>query len=110
MAAGAGHVFGMRVGEIVALRWSDVDLVTGDIEVARSYSEKMQKVELPKGGRARTVDMTPAARTVTEEWLGLCEQHGRKTEGAALVFPHPRTGGYLPAANLTKRLYSAMKK
>jgi integrase len=43
-------------------------------------------------------------------WLVLCEQNRRKTEGDALVFPHPRTGGYLPAANLTKRLYSAMRK
>lgn len=54
--------------------------------------------------------MTPAARKVTEDWLVLCEQNGRKTEGAALVFPHPRTRSYLPAANLTRRLYNAMRK
>jgi integrase len=67
-------------------------------------------LELPKGGKTRTVDMTPGARTVIEGWLEISEQRGRRTEGNALVFPHPRTAGLLPAANLTKRLYSAMRK
>jgi integrase len=101
---------GMRIGEIVALRWSDVDLVTGDVGVARSYSERMQKIELPKSGRDRTVDMTADARKVVEAWLEEAVNHGRPTEGDALVFPHPRTGDFLPAANLTRRLYTAMTK
>ena len=48
---------GLRVGELLALAWEDLDLVAGTITVARSI---YQGHEGPtKGGRARKVPMTP---------------------------------------------------
>jgi integrase len=48
---------GLRIGEVIALRWEDLDLVAGTITVARQIR---QGAEGPtKGGRARKVPMTP---------------------------------------------------
>lgn len=47
---------GLRVGEMVALEWSDVDARRKQINVRRS--EWKGQVEAPKGGKARRVPMT----------------------------------------------------
>ncbi|MBM9466082.1 tyrosine-type recombinase/integrase [Nakamurella leprariae] len=58
---------GMRRGELLALRWRDVDLDAGAISVRRSVGtikvkgQPQQQVEGPtKTGRARVVDIDPA--------------------------------------------------
>lgn len=51
-----GTKAGLRLGEIRALQWSDVDLVRGVIVVRRNFW-KDHLNETPKGGRSRTVDM-----------------------------------------------------
>ena len=48
---------GLRQGELLALRWRDVDLVTGLLHVRRNYTEPGEK--MPKGKRVRSVPMTP---------------------------------------------------
>ncbi len=47
---------GMRRGEIMALKWSDLDLKRRLIQVQRSIWEGQETV--PKGGKGRVVDMT----------------------------------------------------
>jgi integrase len=47
---------GMRRGEIMALKWSDLDLKRRLIQVQRSIWEGHETV--PKGGKGRVVDMT----------------------------------------------------
>jgi integrase len=47
---------GLRLGEIRALQWSDVDLVRGVLIVRRNFW-KDHLNETPKGGRNRTVDL-----------------------------------------------------
>lgn len=47
---------GLRIGEIVALDWSDLDLVANTITIQRQ--ERQGKLGPPKGGKARTVPMT----------------------------------------------------
>jgi integrase len=47
---------GLRVGEMVALEWTDVNLRRREIHVRRN--EWKGKVEAPKGGRGRRVPMT----------------------------------------------------
>ena len=48
---------GLRQGELLALRWRDVDLVVGLVHVRRNYTGKTLKV--PKGKKARSVPATP---------------------------------------------------
>lgn len=51
-----GGEAGLRCGEIIALEWSDIDFDRGLIHVRRSEWEG--HVTVPKGGRARQVNMT----------------------------------------------------
>ncbi len=78
------HVFfltalrtGMRLGELAALRWEDVDLERNRLRVKRSYSHGHETS--PKGGRSRTLPMTPQLR------LALTE-HKLATGGRERVF------------------------
>jgi integrase len=54
---------GMRLGECCGLRWSDVDLSTGQIDVRRSWEH-----DVTKGGRDRVVPMPPALRAMLAAW------------------------------------------
>ena len=49
---------GLRQGELLALRWSDVDFVDGLLHVRRNFTGGQEKV--PKGKRVRSVPMMPA--------------------------------------------------
>ena len=51
---------GLRIGELRALRWEDVDLVSGRILVRRNVWR--DKIGSPKGGRSREVPLNSVAR------------------------------------------------
>jgi integrase len=55
---------GMRRGELCALRWNDIDLATGTIEVARS-------VVVVPGGVAEKTTKTDRSRTVALDSVGV---------------------------------------
>lgn len=46
---------GLRLGELLELQWTDLDLVSGHVNVRRSIWRGV--VDTPKGGRSRTVDL-----------------------------------------------------
>jgi len=50
---------GLRQGELLALRWEDVDLVAGKLRVARSVTRGV--VTTPKSGKGREVPLSDAA-------------------------------------------------
>ena len=53
-------VTGLRIGEVAALRWGDVDLKSGRLRVTRTVSQARTVDAVfgpPKGGRARTVTL-----------------------------------------------------
>jgi integrase len=70
---------GLRLGEIMALRWEDLDLVTGRLVVNRTVSRG--RVGSPKNGRTREV---PLGREI----LRTLKEH-RHLKGD-LVFPGPQ--------------------
>jgi len=47
---------GMRLGELLALKWGDVDLENGLLWIRRSY--RRGRFTLPKNGKSRKVDMS----------------------------------------------------
>jgi len=55
---------GMRIGEMTALKWSDIDFENRLIEVKRSYVKK--RFSSPKNHKSRRVDMTPVLSDVLE--------------------------------------------
>jgi len=48
---------GLRQGELLALRWRDVDFAGQRVHVRRSWSQRAQKEKSPKSGRVRSVPL-----------------------------------------------------
>jgi integrase len=95
---------GMRLGELVALRWRDVDRAASVIRVRRNYTRG--NLGTPKSRRSsRALPM--AARLGGE-----LEHHYRRSfyQGDEdLVFCHPRTGDPYDSSQVRIRFYAAMK-
>lgn len=53
---------GLRIGELRALRWQDVDLVAGKLTVRQAVWET--HIGTPKGGRSREIPLSDDAKTV----------------------------------------------
>jgi integrase len=93
---------GLRRGELVALRWRDVDFPRRHIRVTASYTER--SLTTPKSGRARSVPMAPA---VASTLARLASGSGGTEDD--LVFPG-MAGGFLDASALYRRYKSTLKR
>jgi integrase len=111
MALTTAAYTGMRRGELVALRWGDVDLDEGTILVCRAAAEGDDGyVEgTPKSHSARVVDIGPALveqlrahRRRQLEWRLLVGEHWRDEDR---VFPAPDGGLQRPDA-LTRAFHA----
>jgi integrase len=95
---------GLRRGELMALRWDNVDLAAGVIRVERSYDDK-GRVEIEPKSRAgrRTVPIVGALRDV------LVEHKARQDRDAGLVFGSATGTPFVPS-NLGRRAQRAWKR
>jgi integrase len=94
---------GLRIGELLALRWRDVDWVAGRIRVAESYTRGT--FGSPKS--ARGVRSVPLA----DRLAGELERHFQASAYQGdddLVFCHPRIGSVLDPSKLRKRFVRAL--
>jgi len=95
---------GLRLGELVALRWRDVDWVAGVIRVRRNYVRGREGT--PKSRRSsRAVPMADEVGGV----LDLLFRASRFQGDDDRVFAHPATGRPIPKANVTRRLHKALE-
>jgi integrase len=94
---------GLRRGELVALRWRDVDFVRRHIRVTASYTER--SLTTPKSGKVRSVPMAPAVA----EALARLNARGLFSGDDDLVFVGT-TGGYLDASALYRRYKLALAR
>jgi integrase len=94
---------GLRRGELVALRWRNVDFPRRHIRVTASYTGRA--LSTPKSGRARSVPMAPQVA----EALARLNQRGHHTADDDLVFPGI-AGEYLDASALYRRYKTALKR
>lgn len=93
---------GMRQGELVALRWGDVDLEQAVVRVRSSYTGGT--LGTPKNRERRDVDLIS---DVVELFGRLREDRERLSDG--LVFPAENGHGFLSATIVLRRhLYPAM--
>ncbi len=91
---------GLRRGELIALRWRDVDFERSAIRVSGSYANG--KLTTPKSGHGRVVPMVPElaaalARLAPREW---------SVGDDELVFPG-ELGTYLDGSALRRRFMAA---
>jgi integrase len=87
---------GLRRGELIALRWRDVDFAASRIRVSSSFAGG--RLTAPKSGKVRSV---PLARDVACV-LAQLGQRERWTADDDVVFPG-RLGGYLDGSALRRR-------
>lgn len=90
------------MGELLALRWSDVDFVDGLLHVRRNFTGGVEKV--PKGKRVRSVPMMPAVIDA----LANLKDRERFINADDLVFT--REGEHLNHFDLRKRYYAAIDR
>lgn len=93
---------GMRLGELLALTWPNVDLQNEAIRVQLTYTDS--NLSVPKNHERRTVDITPDLVEMFGEWWG----RSGKPVGASLVFPGTTGKNLWPMTILRRELYPAM--
>src|SRR5918999_192027 len=96
-------VHGLRRGELVALRWRDVDFTAGRVRVCGSYAGAA--LTAPKSGRVRSVPLAPDVATA----LARLANRDRWSGDDDLVFPGV-TGTYLDASALSRRYKAAIQR
>jgi integrase len=100
-----GAMTGLRRGELLALRWQDVDLDAGVIRVRRTYSRG--QFGTPKSRRSSRA--VPLAERVGS---ALRDHHRYSTfDGEIdLVFAHPQLGRVLDPSRVRKRFQAAARR
>jgi integrase len=92
---------GLRHGELAGLRWSDVDLLGGELHIRQQFTGG-ELVDRTKDNEERVIDLVPAARALLEEWWAETGDDGYVLE--------LETGGFLDGSNTRKVLYAAMER
>lgn len=96
---------GLRQGELLALRWRDIDFSAGRIRVRRNYVRGHWGAPKTKRG-IRSVPMVN--RLETE--LRSHHKQSRYQDRDDLVFANPQTGDVLDHSRLVKRFKATVKK
>jgi integrase len=95
---------GLRQGELIALRWKDVDWKAGLVRVRRNYTRG--RFGTPKTKRSsRAVPMPGRVATELKQHL----KHSNYTGADDLVFCHPETGNPFDSSKMRKRFKAAIK-
>ncbi|MGA2809144.1 MAG: site-specific integrase [Terracidiphilus sp.] len=91
MALLAGSL-GLRVGELLALHWEDIDWTEKAITIQRSFThEQLDEVKNEASNAVLPLD---------DLLLAVLKAHQATTGDSALLFPSPRNGGYRSASML----------
>jgi integrase len=94
---------GLRRGELIALRWRDIDFAAGRVRVCGSFAGA--RLTSPKSGRVRSVPMAPDVSTA----LARLANRERWTGHDDLVFPGV-AGSYLDGSALSRRYKAALQR
>jgi integrase len=94
---------GLRMGELRALRWRDVDFAKRTVFVRANYTNGADAERAPKSGRVRSVPLIDQAAVALDN----LSRRELFTEPGDLVFPSP-VGDYLDDSAQRKRFYVAL--
>src|SRR5215216_3755115 len=106
---------GLRQGELLGLKWDDVDLETGTLLVRRilSLTRDGHVFEQPKNGKGRSIQLTqPAAdalRSHLQRQLKEIEALGDEYQDQGLIFPGER-GQPMRPWTLTRKLQRILER
>jgi integrase len=94
---------GLRLGELLALRWRDIDWGLQRIQVRRNYTDGHEKA--PKSGRVRSAPMVDEVMVA----LDTLSRREHFTRADDLVFCSV-TGSHLEAWSMRRRFYAALER
>ena len=100
----AAAMTGLRQGELLALRWRDIDWLAQRIRVRQNYVRG--EFGTPKS--RRSIRSVPMADEVAVE-LERLSRRSRHQHDGDLVFAHPATGGPLHKPGVLRRMRRALK-
>jgi integrase len=93
---------GLRLGELSALTWGDVNLTEAVIHVRRSWTSG--RLDTPKNRKRRDVHISSELVEELGRWWGEIGRPGNDV----LVFPGSRSGRFINEQVVRKALYDAM--
>jgi integrase len=95
---------GMRLGELLALEWGDIDFHGGFIEVRRAYVKG--EITTPKSGKSRRIDMSRQLAITLKELRTARKREALATgkEVPALVFVN-EVGRVIDHTNIRSRVF-----
>lgn len=91
---------GLRIGELVALEWRDVDLTVNRLMVRRSYCRTDNVTKSTKTGHHRAVSLNPQAATLFRNWKELGGEGPDKVFDVKYTAAHRALLRIADAANL----------
>jgi integrase len=94
---------GLRQGELIALRWRDVDFQGSLLRVRASYAAGV--LTTPKSGRVRSVPLAPEVADTLTKLL----RRKLFTGAGDLVFPG-EAGGFLDGSGVRRRFKAALRR
>ncbi len=100
----AAALTGLRQGELLALKWMDIDWVAGRVRVADSFTRG--QMDSPKSHQGRSV---PMANRLADE-LEAHRERSRNSHEEDLVFCHPATGNVLDPSKMRKRFRETLQR
>ena len=102
---------GLRQGELLGLRWSDVDLDAGILTVRHALDRRTGELVRPKTERSRRTIHLPLPVTTALNRLRRDQEalraHARRWDARGFVFTN-RTGGPLASRNVTQDLQAIL--
>jgi len=106
---------GLRQGELLGLKWDDVDLEAGTLQVRRTLSltRDGHVMEQPKNGKGRSVELTQSAayalRSHLQRQLKEIEALGDEYHDQGLIFPGEK-GQPMRPWTLTRKLQRILER
>lgn len=94
----------IRLAELLALRWGDVDWLAGTVRVERTLLGAA--VASPKSGHARQVRLSPHSQVALRSYRASLPRHSPDD----LVFGDPRSASHLNQEALRRRLRIALER
>lgn len=107
---------GLRRGEVLALRWSDVDLENGVIKVTKALNRV--KTYVDSGDKTKLIVSEPKTETskrvipIVDSLIPLLKKQKKLTRDnneLGLVFPS-EAGGYIDPGNYNRKFYKIIKR
>jgi integrase len=91
--------YGLRQGELLGLKWDDIDLQNGTLQARRTMSEsRVGRIEeRPKNGRGRRIDLSPSVAEILATH--------RETQGSGDLVFATRQGTPVNSSNLLRRSF-----